>query len=478
LPASSLEPGRPNRLVVRVDDIKGPDSLPEDWWNWGGIVDPVALEPVGRVELSDLGVMPELGCRYRCGDLLVEGTLRNISRVQLTPRVLVGGTSPSGVGFGGGDLTGPLRPGASEQVSFRVPVPAPLALWSPSSPRLYQVQVKTAAGPRVEQDDTLQVGMRSVQVRGGILYLNGRRVWLRGAAIQEDMQGRGAALTDEDIDTIVSELRSLGANVTRAHYLLDPRLLDALDGAGIMVWSQAPVDHADAVLRTARGRAEALAALQATILGDRNHPSVIVDSVGNELSPTPDTTPGTRTYIDQAIGLARRLDPVVPVGLDLYGYPGYPVQATYKKLDVLGISDYFGWYTGPAGHSIADLSGLAPYLSRLRAAYPQQALAVSEFGTEALLYGSASMRGTFEFQSDYLQRTFAVLDRLPFMNGAIYWTLREFAVSPGWTGGLSLPSDEPPDGLHHKGLIGYDGTQKPAFTVAQQLFATQPAYVH
>ena len=50
------------------------------------------------------------------------------------------------------------------------------------------------------------------------------------------------------------------------------------------------------------------------------------------------------------------------------------------------------------------------------------------------------------------------------MNGAIYWTLREFAVDPGWTGGADLPPGDPPDGLHHKGLIAYDGTPKPAFT--------------
>ena len=478
VPASSIEPGRTNLLVVRVDNFKGPGTLPEDWWNWGGIVDPVTLEPIGRVELSDLGVMPELGCAESCGDLLIQGTLRNVSRVRLQPRIVVTGTSPGGIGFGGRHVAAPLRAGASEEVSFRVPVPAPLDLWSPSSPSRYQVRVRTASGARLEQDDSLQIGMRSVQVRGGILYLNGQRLWLHGAAIQEDMAGRGAALTDEDIDTIVSELRTVGANVTRAHYLLDPRLLDALDAAGIMVWSQPDVDHADPVLRTATGRARALASLKATILGERNHPSVIVDSVDNELSPTPDRTPGTRSYLDQAIGLARHLDPVVPVALDIYCYPGYPVQATYKRVDVLGISDYFGWYTGPAGHSIADFNGLEPFLAQTHAAYPNQAVAISEFGAEALFDGPATVKGTFEFQSNYLQQTFGVLDQLPFMNGGMYWTLREFAVNPGWMGGVQLPPDDPPDGLHHKGLIAYDGTQKPAFAVAQQLFATQPSFVH
>jgi beta-glucuronidase len=256
------------------------------------------------------------------------------------------------------------------------------------------------------------------------------------------------------------------------------RLLDALDAAGIMVWAQPPVDHADNALRTESGRARALAQLRATLVGDRSHPSVVVDSVGNELTPTPDTTPGTRTYLTQAIALARQLDPVVPVGLDTYCYPGFPAQKIYTKLDVIGISSYFGWYPGPTGHSIADFNGLAPFLAISHARYPNQALAISEFGAESLYDGPVTTKGTYEFQSNYLQQTFGVLDQLPYMNGAIYWTLREFAVWPGWTGGAALPPGAVPDGLHHKGLIAYDGSLKPAFAVAEQLFATQPAFVH
>ena len=63
-----------NTLVVRVDNLIGPGSFPEDWWNWGGIMRPVTLEPLGRLVLRDAGVMPELSCNYRCGDLLVQGT--------------------------------------------------------------------------------------------------------------------------------------------------------------------------------------------------------------------------------------------------------------------------------------------------------------------------------------------------------------------------------------------------------------------
>jgi beta-glucuronidase len=474
-PATGLVAGANNVLTVRVDNIRGPTAFPEDWWNWGGIVQPVTLEPAGRLELQGLGVMPELGCNYRCGHLLVQGTLTNVSSTSLRPQVTVVATSPSGQKLTSTERVSELGPGRSTPVDFNVAMHGAPSLWSPSDPSLYKVRVSADVGSRVEQSNAMQVGFRSVQVKGGILYLNGKRLWLHGAAIQEDMDGRGAALTNGDIDTIVSELRSVGANITRAHYLLSQRMLDALDKAGIMVWEQPPVDHADPVLATGAGRKQALGLLQATVMGYRSHPSVIVDSVANELSPTPDTTPGTLSYLKQAIPLARKLDPIAPIGLDIYCYPDYPPQKIYSKVDVLGISDYFGWYTD---HELADFNGLEPFLQTTHARYPNQALAISEFGAEALYDGPVDTKGTFEFQSNYLTETFNVLDQLSFMNGAIYWTLREFAVNPGWVGGVALPADDPPDGIHHKGLISYDGTDKPAFSVAAKLFADPPPFVH
>jgi hypothetical protein len=476
LAAPTLRPGQQNTLIVRVDNFRGAGAFPEDWWNWGGIMGPVSLVPAGRLTIADLGVVPELRCRDRCGDLRVLGTLENRSTTALTPTVVVRVTSPAGATSSVSHAVPRTGAGSSRALSFTVPIHSP-QLWSPSHPALYGVEVSVRAGGRVEEDDSLQVGMRSIQVAHGILYLNGRRLWLHGAAIQEDTDGQGAALTDADIQQLVAELKALDANVTRVHYELSPRLLDALDRAGIMVWAQPDVEHADARLRSAARRAQALAQLRATLLADRNHPSVIVDSVANELSSTPDSNRGDRIYLDDAIALARRLSPGVPVGLDIYCYTNYPAQAIYRRLDVLGIDDYFGWDTGSPAHSIAQFSRLEPYLRLQHRRYPDQALVISEYGAEAFYDGPASTKGTYAFQSNYVQQSLGAFGRLPFLNGSVYWTLREFAVEPGWTGGATLPPGYTPDGIHHKGLLAYDGTPKPAFSVAQQLFAQPPPFV-
>src|SRR5204863_472146 len=90
------------------------------------------------------------------------------------------------------------------------------------------------------------------------------------------------------------------------------RLLDKLDAAGILVWTQAPIFHRDVLLRTPRQRANALATLRQTILATRDHPSTLLYSVANELNATPSKLPPTRAYMLEAARETRDLDPTRP----------------------------------------------------------------------------------------------------------------------------------------------------------------------
>ncbi len=478
IPATGLRPGAPNELVVAVDNHKGPE-LREGWWNWGGITRPVALVPLGPVVLHDAGVLPQLTCSSagRCSaKVLVDGWVENRSRAPVAPRVSVALRAPRGgaVTTASARLR-PLRPGEYRRVRFTTSVSSP-QLWAPGHPRLYSTTVRTFAGARLAQVDRLHTGLRSVAVKDGHLLLNGRRVQLRGASIQEDVPGRGPALLGPDMDRIVSELRAVHANVTRAHYLLNPQLLDRLDRAGILVWTQAPIYHRDVLLRTPAQRSAALATVRGTVLAARDHPSVLTYSVANELSPTPDAVAPTREFLTGAAALARDLDPTLPVSLDVLSYPGLPYEKTYRAFDMLGINDYFGWYGGRPDHSTAKLSGLGPFLAAMHQRYPDTAMVITEFGAEATELGPVTRKQTYAFQSNYLRRTLGVVGSTGFVDGAIYWTLREFAVKPFWDGGSGAPGIRT-DSIHNKGLIAYAGATKPAFSVARRLFADTPLYV-
>jgi beta-glucuronidase len=109
----------------------------------------------------------------------------------------------------------------------------------------------------------------------------------------------------------------------------------------------------------------------------------------------------------------------------------------------------------------------------MHAKYPRQALVMTEFGAEATEPGPADVKQTYAFQSRYLERNLDIIDRLGFMGGAIYWTVREFAVKPHWDGGAQ-PLVR--DSIHNKALIAYDGTPKPAFEVARTAFRATPLY--
>ncbi len=476
LPAAGLRPGEPNTLVVRVDYRRDP-KLREGWWNWGGITRQVSLVARGPVVMHDAGLLPRRVCvESACAwNVLVDGWLENRSDAVQQPAVTVRLRSPGGDVSEGSATPRALRPGERVRLRFAVPVKGDVKVWSPEHPDRYAGTIATRAGGQVVQVDQRHIGLRTVEVSDGMLRLNDRSVDLKGASIQEDIPGRGPAMTDADIDNTVDELKALGVNVTRAHYLLDPRLLERFDQEGILVWSQAPVYHRDDLLRTPGQRSRELDVVRGTILAARNHPSVITHSVANELTTKPDEQRYSQVWMQNAAELARDLDPTLPVSLDILSYPNIARQSTYDVYDMLGINSYYGWYKGKADMPTADIDDLAPYLRAMRDKYPGKALVITEFGAEASEPGPADVKQTFAFQTQYLKRNLDIIDRLGFMGGAIYWTAREFAVKPFWEGGAQIPMAKR-DSFHRKGLISYDGKIKPAFNAAKAAFEATPLY--
>jgi beta-galactosidase/beta-glucuronidase len=322
------------------------------------------------------------------------------------------------------------------------------------------------------------VGLRSVEVKQGRLWLNNRLIQLRGASIHEDMPGSGAALTGADMDRIVADLKELGANVTRAHYLMNERLLARFDRAGILVWNQAPIwqrDHGARLLWQARERERALLTVRRTVTEARSHPSVLTHSVANELTFTPDDKPGTRRFLLEAQAQARELDPTLPISVDIKGRPGFAEQFTYHSFDMIGLNQYFGWYRW-----VEDFDLLEPYIRELRDHYPRHAIVMTEWGAEArpeLADAAPDLKGGYPFQSFHAARTLDVVERSPALSGAIYWTLREFEIYPGWLGGAGRrPPQYEPNTRHHKGLITYEGERKPAFHLLRDRFRATPLY--
>lgn len=463
-----------NRLVVRVDSRRLPTDLPPGeltrfgapgggWWNDGGLLREVYLRSVEVADLRDVSVRTILPCASCAARIRFSATVRNI-----TPRprrvVLAGRFGRRLVRFEASRV--PAFGFHRFESELRIDRPR---LWSPARPYLYRVRLQLFEGKgeqrRLRQTYRLLSGVRSIRVTpNGLMLLNGRRVALRGASMHEDHPKLGAALGSRERAINISLLRRVGAMVTRAHYPLHPQTLELADRHGILVWSQIPVYQLSAeAFNRAEVRARAVRMLTEAIERDRNHASVFVWSIGNELPSRPGG--GQHLYLQKGISTAKRLDPDRLVALDIAGYPSIEQQPIYRKLDAIGINDYFGWYPGPSGQILAR-EELGPYLDQVHRQYPGGALFVTEFGAEANRSGPIDEKGTYEFQRDFVRFHLQAIASRPFVNGAMVWLLKDFRVRPDWDGGNPKPT--PP--YNQKGIMDRFGKPKPAYGEVVRLF--------
>ncbi|HWK26062.1 MAG TPA: glycoside hydrolase family 2 TIM barrel-domain containing protein [Solirubrobacter sp.] len=470
--AKALKRNGTNRLVVRVDSRRkitdfppaglNTDGVPTGgWWNYSGIQREVYLRRIDKVDFQKVLVRPILDCASCPARIDVKVNLRNVTgsgqRATITGRF--------------GDRTLNLGTKTVDQVtgfqdSVKIAKPR---LWSPASPHLYNVSLTVRIGGKKVAGYSLHSGIRSIKVVNGRLVLNGQFLNVRGVGLHEDSKADGFAIDNARRKQLVDDARALGATILRTHYPLHPYTHELADKLGLLIWSEIPVYSLKTqVLKERSVRELAVQELSRNINANENHPSVLLWSIGNELSSQPG--PVQVSYINAAVKFAKEMDPTRPVGLAVAAYPSSLCQAAqYKSLDVLGLNDYFGWYPGPSGQ-IFDRTKLPGYLDAARACYPDKALMITEFGAEANRDGPAEEKGTWAFQQEWVNFQLGVFATKPWLSGAVYWALNEFWVRPNWDGGNPRPT--PP--IHQKGLITYDGVRKPAWADVERSYkATQ-----
>ena len=466
-----------NRLVVRVDNRRFPTDFPPSgltsqgtplggWWNYGGIIREVYVRKVDTVDFKRVAVQPRLPCGSCDATIRTRVLVRNATarpqQVRVTGRFGTRRLNLGTVTVGGRGLRA-----VTSSFTLRDP-----RLWSPQEPHLYPVELALHVGSRRVGAYDLKVGVRSIKVaRDGLLYLNGRRLSIRGVGFHEDVKERGFAINNADRQFLVNEAKALGATMMRTHYPPHPYTHELADRQGMMLWSEIPVYAVKTkYLKQARVRALAAKELRRNIETHQNHASVVVWSIGNELSSQPGPVQGY--YIQRAVSDAKRLDPTRPVGIAVAGYPSAGCQPEYAPLDIVGVNEYFGWYPGPSGQ-IFDRTRLSAYLDGVRACYPDKAIFVTEFGAEANREGPVEEKGTWSHQQDFVNYHLGVHGSKPWLSGSLYWALNEFRVRPGWDGGNPRPS--PP--IHQKGVVSYERTRKPAWFDLQRLFSAHQQHL-
>jgi len=167
-----------------------------------------------------------------------------------------------------------LVAGSAREFTSDLTVARP-ALWSLESPSLYGlVTAVVVSGEEVDRHMT-RFGIRTVRFDPNQgFFLNDQRVFLKGTNNHQDHAGVGTALPDRLQEFRIERLKAMGSNAYRAsHHPPTPELLDACDRLGMLV-----IDEN----RLMGSSEEALSGLERMIVRDRNHPSVILWSLGNE----------------------------------------------------------------------------------------------------------------------------------------------------------------------------------------------------
>jgi beta-galactosidase len=164
--------------------------------------------------------------------------------------------------------------------------------WTAETPYLYRLVLALIdpSGKAVDFE-SCKVGFRKVEVKDGVVLLNGRRIIVRGVDRHEHHPVRGRALTDEDMRKDIFLMKQLNFNTVRtSHYPNHPRWYDLCDEYGIYI-----IDEADLETHGVGGElsndplwANAyLERLTRMVLRDKNHPCVLFWSLGNESGSGP-----------------------------------------------------------------------------------------------------------------------------------------------------------------------------------------------
>ncbi|MFO1514620.1 MAG: glycoside hydrolase family 2 TIM barrel-domain containing protein [Verrucomicrobiota bacterium] len=279
-------PGTKNVLAVRVAN-EGKNSR---WYAGSGIYRHVWLTTTERVHVPTWGLfvtVPEFSKEKSVVKISVEVHNTNGLEANAIVRGRVRNAEGKAIKTAEGKIILPAHETRSIEQFIEIRSPR---LWSPDSPDLYSAEVEVVVGGKVADVVSVPFGIRKIEVDATNGFrLNGQELKLKGGCIHSDNGPLGAASIDRAEVRKVELLKANGFNAIRsAHNPPSPALLDACDRLGMLVideafdqWNHSKEHNEQDYHRFFKNWSDR--DIASMVRRDRNHPSVIMWSIGNEI---------------------------------------------------------------------------------------------------------------------------------------------------------------------------------------------------
>lgn len=314
-------------------------------------------------------------------------------------------------------------------------------LWGPGHPYLYQLVV--TAG---EDQYNLNVGIRTIEVSGTQLLLNGKPIYLTGFGMHEDHLVKGKGHDNAFLVNDFELLKWVGANSFRtSHYPYAEEVMDYADKHGILVIDETAAVGMNMGLSSgvfgtqpkktfteeninSASQAALASQIRELITRDKNHPCVIAWSITNEPASEED---GADTYFEPLFKLAKELDPTRPVTYVNVMLAPFDKCKLGQFADFICLNRYYGWYLN---HNDLD-SAILNYREEMAGWVEkfQKPLVITEYGADTLP-GAHSIHGlpwSEEYQVNFLRASHLVHDEFDAVVGEQVWNFADFQTKPG-----------------------------------------------
>jgi len=311
-----VKAGQVNVVAVHVDTRQHNSR----WYPGAGIYRKVQLVINEPVHVAQWGTfVTTLGIPTDSATIRVENTVENHTATEVQSEVETTLIDPKGRETASLRVGCLVPPDSSQPAVAAIKIGKP-QLWDIATPLLYTARTRVfVAGKLVDSTET-RFGIRTFEFTANDgFHLNGRRVQLHGVCLHSDLGPLGMAFNTRAMERELQIMQEMGVNAVRtSHNPPAPELLDLCDRMGIVVWDEA-FDKWDGTATLPKGVSiQEHGKKQYTnfVRRDRNHPCVVIWSVGNEIWDLeglkyPDAPGLLRTMVDYV----KALDTTRPVGL-------------------------------------------------------------------------------------------------------------------------------------------------------------------